>query len=75
MEAKDKIKALRGQTGLSQVKFGMMFNIAPINIANWEQGITSPPEYVQYMLERLIEIDPLVPHAKQEEEVDTDVKE
>lgn len=61
METKDKMKALRAKTGLSQQKFGMLFRIAAINIANWEQGLAKPPEYVIYMLERLIEIDPEVP--------------
>lgn len=61
MEFKDRLKELRAKTGLSQQKFGMLFKISAINIANWEQGVTKCPEYVQYMLERLIEIDPSVP--------------
>ena len=61
MEFKEKLKQLRASTGLSQQKFGMLFKISAINIANWEQGVTKCPEYVQYMLERLIEIDPNVP--------------
>ena len=65
MEIKDKMKALRAKTGLSQQKFGMQFKIAAINIANWEQGLAKPPEYVIYMLERLIEIDPTVPKKKE----------
>ena len=61
MDFKEKLKTLRATTGLSQQKFGMLFRISAINIANWEQGVTKPPEYVEYMLERLIEIDPTVP--------------
>ena len=61
MEFREKLKQLRASTGLSQQKFGMLFKISAINIANWEQGVTKCPEYVQYMLERLIEIDPNVP--------------
>lgn len=61
MEFREKLKSLRATTGLSQQKFGMLFRISAINIANWEQGVTKPPEYVEYMLERLIEIDPNVP--------------
>ena len=55
------IKQLRAQTGLSQQKFGMLFKISAINIANWEQGTTKPPEYVIYMLQKLIELDPTIP--------------
>ena len=61
MEVKDKLKALRAKTGLSQQKFGMLFKVAAINIANWEQGVAKPPEYVVYMMERLIQIDPDIP--------------
>lgn len=61
MEFKQKMKELRAKTGLSQQKFGMLFRIASINISNWEQGVTKPPEYVVYMIERLIELDPTIP--------------
>ena len=61
MEFRYRLKELRAKTGLSQHKFGSLFKIAPINISNWEQGLTTPPEYVMYMIERLIEIDPTVP--------------
>ena len=67
MEFKDKLKELRAQTGLSQQKFGMLFKISAINIANWEQGVTKGPEYVQYMLTRLIEIDPTIPKKEVKE--------
>jgi len=66
MEFKDRLKTLRKKTGLSQQKFGMLFRISAINIANWEQGVTKPPEYVMYMLERLIELDPTVPKKEVE---------
>ena len=65
MEVKQKMKELRAKTGLSQQKFGMLFRIAAINISNWEQGVTKPPEYVIYMIERLIEVDPLIPKKDQ----------
>lgn len=61
MEFRDKLKSLRKKTGLSQQKFGTLFKISAINIANWEQGVTKPPEYVEYMLERLIELDSTIP--------------
>lgn len=55
------IKQLRDQTGLSQQKFGALFRIPSMNIANWEQGTTKPPEYVITMIQRLMEIDPRIP--------------
>lgn len=65
MEFKEKLKAMRATTGLSQQKFGMLFRISAINIANWEQGVTKPPEYVEYMLERLLELDQTIPKKDQ----------
>ena len=67
MDAKHKIKELRSRTGLSQQKFGMLFKMSAINISNWEQGVTKPPEYVVYMLERLMELDPDIPKVTNKE--------
>jgi len=51
------IKELRTKTGLSQSKFGQKFHIPTINISNWEQGVHNPPEYVVYMIEKLLELE------------------
>lgn len=51
------IKELRTKTGLSQSKFGQKFHIQTINISNWEQGVHKPPEYVIYMIERILELE------------------
>lgn len=67
IDAQKKIRELRARTGLSQQRFGMLFRMAAINISNWEQGVTKPPEYVLYMLERLIELDPEIPKVDKEE--------
>ena len=61
MKVSEHIKELRYRTGLSQQKFGMLFKISAINVANWEQGVTIPPEYVVYMIERLLELDTTLP--------------
>lgn len=44
-------------TGLSQSKFGQKFHIQTINISNWEQGVHKPPEYVTYMIEKILEME------------------
>ena len=52
------ILELRQMTGLSQRKFADKYKINFRNIQNWEQGISKPPNYVLYMLYRLItEVD------------------
>ena len=52
------IKELRSKTGLSQHKFGEKYHISFKNIQNWEQGQRKCPDYVIYLLNRIItEID------------------
>ena len=48
------IKELRKITGLSQSEFAKKFHIPVGTLAHWEQGVRTPPEYVVYMLSRLI---------------------
>lgn len=52
MEAKDRIKAIRSATGLSQVAFAKEYGIPRRTIENWESGERKPPEYVITLLER-----------------------
>ena len=66
---KDKLRAMRAQTGLSQYKFGALFGISSINVSNWEQGISTPPADTQYMIERLMELDPRIPRLPGLEEM------
>jgi len=47
-------KELRAKTGLSQSKFAKLFDIPVRTLQQWEQGISSPPEYVPKMIERLL---------------------
>lgn len=52
------ILELRQMTGLSQHKFAEKYHINFRNIQNWEQGVRKTPEYVIYLLYRVItEID------------------
>lgn len=51
------IKELRDITGLSQTAFGNMYKIPMRTIQNWEGGQRECPEYVLYMLERLVKED------------------
>lgn len=51
------IKELRAITGLSQTTFGNKYKIPMRTIQNWEGGQRECPEYVLFMLERLVKID------------------
>ncbi|MDT3844561.1 MAG: helix-turn-helix domain-containing protein [Bacillota bacterium] len=50
MNISDKIKELRKKTGLSQSKFSAKFGIPVRTLQQWEQGISSPPEYLIRMM-------------------------
>lgn len=49
-----QIKELREKTGLSQAKFAERYNIPKRTIENWESGKRTPPEYIESLLEKVI---------------------
>ncbi|MCI8364943.1 MAG: helix-turn-helix domain-containing protein [Eubacterium sp.] len=51
---KDRIKEIRAWTDLSQEKFSQKYKIPKRTIENWETGKRNPPEYVMYLLERVV---------------------
>lgn len=48
------IKELRERTGLSQSKFAALFHINLQTLQTWEQGVHKTPEYVIYLIDKLI---------------------
>lgn len=48
------IKELRRYTGLSQAKFGGLYNIPLRTIQDWEGEKRKPPSYVVSLLERVV---------------------
>jgi putative transcriptional regulator len=48
------IRELRNITGLSQSEFAKKFHIPVGTLAHWEQEIRKPPEYVVYMISRIV---------------------
>lgn len=56
-EVSNLIKSLREQAGLSQSEFSNKFHISKSTLANWEQGLRVPPEYVPYMISRILELE------------------
>ena len=45
------IKEMRTKTYLSQNAFATLLDIPAVNIAKWEQGVASPPPYVEKLIE------------------------
>lgn len=60
------IKDLRNSLGLSQSKFGLKFHIGVGTIQHWEQNISTPPDYVIFMIQRLIEQEKEIERLKTE---------
>ena len=54
-----EIRNLRLSTGLSQSQFASKFNIPVGTISHWEQGVRNPPQYVIFMIERILELEKL----------------
>ncbi len=51
------IKEIRKAEGLTQQQFAHRFGIPLGTLRNWEQGISSPPEYVYHMIMTILERD------------------
>ena len=52
------IKELRKLTGLSQSKFAEKYHLNKYSLQEWEQGRRKTPEFLLYLLERIItEVD------------------
>ena len=61
MSSRDIIKMFRRSMGFSQNKFSEYTGIPVANIQKWEQGVTSPPDYVVYLIARVMLSDEIVP--------------
>lgn len=62
------IKTLRKATGLSQSQFAKKFEINPMNISHWERGDRKPPEYVTFMMEKILEQEKEISELRKEAE-------
>lgn len=51
------IKEIREQTGLSQRLFAKKFHLTTRVIQSWEQGQRNTPEYILYMIQRILELE------------------
>lgn len=49
-EAKDEIKKMRNEAGMTQKTFSEFFGIPVRTLQDWEAGVRKPPEYVVRLL-------------------------
>lgn len=57
MKSNERLRNIRNKTGLSQARFSEKFRIPVRTYEQWEAGSRKPPDYVIWMIERLIEMD------------------
>ncbi len=55
-----KIRDLREKTGLSRKDFAKRFHLSVRTLQNWEQGVSTPPPYIPYMINEIIELESLI---------------
>lgn len=55
------IKEIRNKTNLSAQKFGDKYGIPLRTIQDWERGERKPPEYVVDLLNRVVEMESIIP--------------
>ena len=48
---------IRELSGLTQKEFSDKYRIPKRTLENWEQGSRQPPEYILYLLERVVNAD------------------
>lgn len=51
------IKDIRNQTGLSQSQFAKKFHLTTRVVQSWEQGQRNTPNYIIYMIQRILELE------------------
>ena len=71
MEAAEKIRKIREQTGLSRKDFSMRIGIPLRTIEDWEAGRRRPPEYIPRLIAYQLKYEELI-EKKQKEEQDAE---
>ena len=71
MEAAEKIRKIREQTGLSRKDFSIHIGIPLRTIEDWEAGRRKPPEYIPRLIEYQLKYEELI-EKKQKEEQDAE---
>lgn len=54
------IREMRKSLGLSQSEYAAKFGMSKRTLENWEQGRTTPPDYVVYMMQQICELEKMV---------------
>ena len=60
MDTKDRIKRMRSEAGMSQVKFAEYFGIPRRTLEDWERGVRIPPDYLVRLLAYKLTMEGLI---------------
>lgn len=60
MDAREQIKAMRAEAGMSQAKFCEYFGIPKRTLEEWERGTRKPPEYLTRLLAYRLSVEGLI---------------
>ena len=64
------IKELRNTTQMSQNRFATYLGIPVANIQHWEQGVTTPPNYLVALISRVMKNDGYISNDLSPVEID-----
>lgn len=64
------IKELRNTTKMSQNRFATYLGIPVANIQHWEQGVTTPPNYLVALISRVMKNDGYINNDLSTAEID-----
>lgn len=64
------IKELRNTTKMSQNRFATYLGIPVANIQHWEQGVTTPPNYLVALISRVMKNDGYINNDLSPAEID-----
>ncbi|MDO5134062.1 MAG: helix-turn-helix domain-containing protein [Eubacteriales bacterium] len=64
------IKELRKTTNMSQSRFATYLGIPVANIQHWEQGVSSPPNYLVSLISRVMKSDGYIQNELTSEQID-----
>jgi transcriptional regulator with XRE-family HTH domain len=64
------IRELRKTTNMSQSRFATYLGIPVANIQHWEQGVSSPPNYLVSLISRVMRSDGYIQNELRPEQID-----
>lgn len=74
MEFNEKIRGLRGETGLNRKEFSELYGIPLRTMEEWEAGRRTPPEYLFRMLAYYVRVNQKLIHKTNQEKMDENAR-